>query len=393
MAELVLEPQPGGAVRAVLSGRWTLAEIGHEAAALQARLAAIAPGTVWDLRGVEALDSAGAMMLWRAWGRALPAGLLASPIQQHAFERIAAADARADTASPPGPQPSVPPADLGRCPPPDSAAVTRQPVAALGRLGGLLADFGGHLADFVALIGQMVLDFLHLLRHPRDWPLREISANVYKAGVMAMPVAALIGFLIGVVISYLLSLQLRRLGAEPLIVEALGIGIIREIGPVLLAVLVAGRSASAMTAQLGVMRVTEEIEALAAMGVPQSLRLVFPKVLALAVAMPLLVVWIDVMALMGGMVVADFQLDVGPDLFLERLPKVVPVANLWIGLAKGVAFGIAVALVGCHFGLRVRPNTESLAANTTASVVAAITLVILIDAAFAIATRGIGVPR
>lgn len=389
MAELVLEPQPDGTARAVLSGCWTLAEIATEAAAVRSRLAGIAPGAVWDLRGIEALDSAGAMMLWGAWGRALPPGLLASPVHLHTFERIAAADARAGEALPF----LAPPAEIGPCPAPDSAAVTRQPLAVLGRLGGLLAAFGGHLADFVALIGQMVLDFLHLLRHPGDWPLREISANVYKAGVRAMPVVALVGFLIGLVISYLLSLQLRRLGAEPLIVEALGIGIIREIGPVLLAVLVAGRSASAMTAQLGVMRVTEEIDALAAMGVPRSLRLVFPKVLALAVAMPLLVIWIDVLALLGGMAVADLQLDVGPDLFLERLPKVVPVANLWIGLAKGVAFGFAVALVGCHFGLRVRPNTESLAAHTTASVVAAITLVILIDAAFAIATRGIGVPR
>jgi phospholipid/cholesterol/gamma-HCH transport system permease protein len=162
---------------------------------------------------------------------------------------------------------------------------------------------------------------------------------------------------------------------------------------VLVALLVAGRSGSAMTAQLGVMRVTEEIDALATMGVSRSLRLVFPKVVALAFAMPLLVLWTTAIALIGGMVSAQLQLDISYGFFFHTLPKAVPAANLWIGLAKGVVFGILVALVACHFGLRVRPNTESLSANTTASVVTAITMVILADSVFAIATREIGVPK
>ncbi|HAF56512.1 MAG TPA: ABC transporter permease, partial [Thauera sp.] len=141
-----------------------------------------------------------------------------------------------------------------------------------------------HGRDFVALLGQLLLDLLHLLRHPREWPLLEISANVFKVGVKAMPVSALVGFLIGVVLSYLSALQLRTFGADVFIVNILGMGIIRELGPVLVSVLVAGRSGSAMTAQLGVMRVTEEIDALAAMGVSRSVRLVLPKVVALALA-------------------------------------------------------------------------------------------------------------
>jgi len=146
-----------------------------------------------------------------------------------------------------------------------------------------------------------------------------------------------------------------------------------------------------MTAQLGVMRVTEEIDALATMGVSSSLRLVFPKVVALAAAMPLLVLWACSIAIIGSMVVAQVQLDISYAFFFDSLPKVVPVANLWIGLCKGFVFGILVALVACHFGLRVRPNTESLSANTTASVVTSITLVILVDAVFAIATRNVGI--
>ena len=194
------------------------------------------------------------------------------------------------------------------------------------------------------------------------------------------------------VLSYLSALQLRTFGADAFIVNILGMGIIRELGPVLVSVLVAGRSGSAMTAQLGVMRVTEEIDALAAMGVSRGLRLVLPKVVALVLAMPLLVLWTSALALLGGWVSAWVELDIGLHFFLQALPGAVPVANLYIGLAKGAVFGFLIALVACHFGLRVRPDTESLSANTTASVVSAITVVILADALFAIATRSIGLP-
>jgi len=215
---------------------------------------------------------------------------------------------------------------------------------------------------------------------------------LFKSGVRAMPVTALVGFLIGVVLSYLSALQLKQFGADIFIVNIIGLGIVRELGPVLVAILVAGRSGSAMTAQLGVMRVTEEIDALATMGVPRDLRLVFPKVVALIIAMPLLVLWSTGIALIGGMVSAQFQLDISYGFFFQTLPRVVPVANLYIGLVKGAVFGMFVALVACHFGLRVRPNTESLSSNTTSSVVSAITAVIVIDALFAIATRSVGLP-
>jgi phospholipid/cholesterol/gamma-HCH transport system permease protein len=355
-----------------LSGRWTLRSLGVADAERERRLAAGSshPDTSWNCMAIEALDSAGALLLWRAWGRRLPAVLLIRPEHKRIFDRIAAADRE-----------------------PPAIAVPRSPLEGLILLGGATLAAGRHARDFVALLGQLLLDCLHLLRHPADLPRREISANVYKSGVRAMPVTALVGFLIGVVLSYLSALQLRQFGADVFIVNILGLGIIRELGPVLVAVLVAGRSGSAMTAQLGVMRVTEEIDALATMGIPRSLRLVFPKVVALGAAMPFLVLWTTAIALVGGMVSAQWQLDIGYGFFLDTLPKAVPVANLWIGLVKGIVFGIAIALVACHFGLRVKPNTESLSASTTASVVSAITVVILIDAVFAIATRDIGLPR
>jgi phospholipid/cholesterol/gamma-HCH transport system permease protein len=160
--------------------------------------------------------------------------------------------------------------------------------------------------------------------------------------------------------------------------------IIRELGPMLAAILVAGRSGSAITAQLGVMRVTEELDAMLVMGLPHGFRLVLPRALALAVAMPLLVIWTDAMALAGGMAAAHVQLGLSPVYFLDKLPDAVPLLNYWMGLAKGVVFGSLIALVACHFGLRVKPDTESLGQGTTQSVVTAITVVIVADAVFAI---------
>ncbi len=364
-----IKQRDDGGRNVVLAGRWTLAATATQADALARRLAEHGKegDATWDCLGIDALDSAGAMLLWRAWGRTLPNLLLARPEHLRIFERIAQSDHE-----------------------PAAVVAPRSPFELAIFIGQAAIGFWHHIQDFVALLGQVLLDVVHLARRPNELPKREISANLYKSGVLAMPVTALVGFLIGVVLSYLSALQLKQFGADVFIINILGMGIIRELGPVLVAVLVAGRSGSAMTAQLGVMRVTEEIDALATMGVSRSLRLVFPKVVALAVAMPLLVLWTTAIALIGGMVSAQISLDISYGFFFHTLPKAVPAANLWIGLTKGVVFGFVVALVACHFGLRVRPNTESLSSNTTSSVVTAITMVILVDAVFAIATRNFG---
>lgn len=348
-----------------LQGDWTLAAMLPELATLQAAIAA-PDAAAWDLDAVERMDSAAAMLLWRAWGERWPAELRISPAHRRAFERVAA----------------VPACQAGT-----GASVPPPPWVVLWR------KFASNLHGLIAVFGQLLLDLGHLARHPRETPWRECTANLYKAGAQAMPVAGLVGFLIGVTISYLSSLQLRTFGAELFIVNLLGISIIRELGPVLVAVLVAGRSGSAMTAQIGVMRVTEEIDALATMGISCSIRVVLPKIFGLTVAMPLLVLWISFLALLGGMLVASTQLDLSPAYFIETLPRVVPVANLFIGLAKGVVFGFLISLISCHFGLRVQPNTESLSANTTSAVVTAITLVILFDAVFAVLTRNVGIVK
>jgi phospholipid/cholesterol/gamma-HCH transport system permease protein len=355
--------------RVVVAGEWTLAAMLPVLLELRLSLRDAALGRLpWNLSAVGKLDSAGAVFLWRVWNGRWPGELVVSDIHRHTLARVAAMPAKQD---------GLPPSPLG-------------PVALLGIH---LLNFIDHVVGLVAVFGQLLLDLVHLFRHPGEMPWREFSANVYKAGALAMPVTALVGFLIGVTISYLSALQLRSVGADLYIINILGISIIRELGPVLVAVLVAGRSGSAMTAQIGVMRVTEEIDALTAMGVSRSIRVILPKILALTVAMPLLVLWAAAMALWGGMVSAWIQLDISFLFFFDSLQRAVPVANLVIGLSKGFVFGFVIALVACHFGLRVKPNTESLSGNTTRSVVTSITLVILIDAVFAIATRDLGIPQ
>jgi phospholipid/cholesterol/gamma-HCH transport system permease protein len=145
-----------------------------------------------------------------------------------------------------------------------------------------------------------------------------------------------------------------------------------------------------MTAQLGVMRVTEELDAMTVMGIPHTVRLILPKVLALAISMPLVVAWTDAVALIGGMIAAQWELGITYSLFLLRLPEAVPIANLWLGLGKSIVFGMLIALIACHFGLRIEPNTESLGTGTTDSVVTAITTVIIVDAAFAVMFSDVG---
>jgi phospholipid/cholesterol/gamma-HCH transport system permease protein len=193
------------------------------------------------------------------------------------------------------------------------------------------------------------------------------------------------------VLSYLSAQQLQTFGANQYIVNILGLSVIRELGPVLSAILVAGRSGSAITAQIGVMRVTEELDAMQVMGIPHGLRLVLPRVIALAIAMPLLVMWTNIVALLGGALAAKLVLGIDLGFFVRSLPSVVPIANLWIGLGKGAAFGMLIALAACHFGFRIEANSQSLGEGTTTSVVTSITVVILADAVFAIVFKNVGI--
>jgi phospholipid/cholesterol/gamma-HCH transport system permease protein len=363
-----IQPIDGG-VCAALRGAWTAdgltADRGWRAA--MAALAAAGAAGRWDLRGLDALDHLGALTLWNHWGRQWPPSVEADEGQRALIARVAI----------------FPPEPL-----PGRVNTWARRVDALGvQVVRALIQ----VRDFVALLGQLLLDLVRLLAAPRWGPWRDFSGHLYRIGAQAMPITALVGFLIGVVLAYLMSQVLRQFGAEVFIVDILGVALIRELGPLLAAVLIAGRSGSSITAQIGVMRVTEELDAMRVLGIAAGFRLVLPRALALAIAMPLLAVWTTLAALAGGMLAADWTLDIAPRYFMHSLPSVVAVSNLWLAVGKSVAFGLLIALIGCHFGLRVRPDTESLGRGTTASVVAAITAVILIDALFAVLFKNVGI--
>jgi phospholipid/cholesterol/gamma-HCH transport system permease protein len=355
-----------GTVR--LSGAWDIRALETLASSLQSQLATLpaARDSSWDLTGIQRLDHIGALMLWRAWGGTRPTRAQILPEHESFFATLAA-------------------------PRPDSSEAPLPAwLRALYALGAWIPLVVSHTRGFVALLGALAVDTLDVLRRPHLGPWREVSASVYRTGAQALGITGAVGFLIGIVLSYLSSEQLKTFGAGVFIVNILGIGLIRELGPVLCAVLVAGRSGSSMTAQLGVMRVTEELDALSVMGIPQTVRLVLPKLLALAIAVPLLTLWTTGIALLGGALAAQAQLEISVFQFMSDLPSVVPVANLWLGLGKGVVFGMLIALIACHFGLRIEPNTESLGVGTTNSVVSSITAVIVADALLAVAFNDVG---
>lgn len=353
---------------ALPQGDWVAAAFADRAAwrRLTDQLRACGPHHAWDLRGLARLDHVGAQVLWNHWGHAWPAQIELGDTQREMLERVA------------------------RFTTPAEAPAPWRLAGQVDRLGTLVLHALDHLKHIVELIGGLLLDLLRLLRRPARGPWRDVCGHLYAMGALALPITALVGFLIGVVLAYLMSLQLRQFGAEAFIVNILGISLIRELGPLLGAILVAGRSGSAITAQIGVMRVTEELDAMRVMGIPHGFRLVMPRALALALGMPLIALWTTLAALAGGMLAADIAMDISPAYFVQALPAAVKASNLWLAMGKSVVFGVLIALIGCHWGLRVEPNTQSLGQGTTASVVSAITMVIVVDALFAIAFKNVG---
>lgn len=349
-------------------GQWTLRGIERRLPLLRKELlAAASADAAWDISRIELLDSVGALLLVEAWGDQLPQSLQAQPNHRALLQDFLSDKLKQDR-----------------------SVTSAQAFFNLLAVAEELARISRKLAAFIALIGQFTLDLALLVRHPRRMPWREFSATFYKTGTLALPITGLVGLLVGVVLSYLSALQLRLLGAEVYIVNLLGLGIVRELGPLMAAILVAGRSGSAITAEIGVMRINEELDALWVMNIPPALRLILPKVLALAVALPFITLWTNAMAIFGGMLVADFELNINMRQFLVALPDAIPIGTYWLSTGKSVVFGLAIGLIACHYGLRVLPNTSSLGRETTNSVVIAITMVILINALFAIAFREVG---
>ncbi|OGT54101.1 MAG: hypothetical protein A3F43_05755 [Gammaproteobacteria bacterium RIFCSPHIGHO2_12_FULL_42_10] len=254
----------------------------------------------------------------------------------------------------------------------------------LTKLGMQTVDGILGLTSYLAFIGMLTAEAIRVLAYPSKWRLREIANIVYRCGYQALPIIAMLSFMIGVVITYQLGLQLRNYGANRYIVDLLGLAVLREFGPLITAIMVAGRTGSAFTAQLGTMKINQEIDALNTMGVTPAELLLLPRIIGLFIALPLLTFWADIFGLLGGMMMSNNMLQVTWHDFLHRFPRVIPLKTLFIGLGKAPLFALVIASVGCFQGMKVKDNTNQIGLNTTRSVVLSIFFIIVIDAVLSI---------
>ena len=364
-AQYSLVEDGAGGSRLVLSGQLVLAAI----APFERGVSAIpGPVSAVDLAGVDDIDTVGAWVVCRIARQHQAEITGASP----AAERLLAAVRGIEPSSDIGPE-IVPVWE--RVP----LAVGKQVYAARGGAYGVVAFFG-----------QILLGAASLLRHPGRFPLKALVHQMELVGVTALPIIGLMSFLIGIVIAQQGSVQLEQFGAEALTVNLVGRITLRELGVLMTAIMVAGRSGSAFAAQLGTMKLTEEIDAMRTIGISPIEVLVIPRILAATFMMVLLGFYASVVAIVGGAVVGEMALGIPFWTFLARIQEVVPTHDLWVGLIKAPVFGLIVALAGCYNGLQVRGNSEEVGRRTTMAVVSAIFAVIVLDAFFAVFFTEIG---
>ncbi|RUM75078.1 MAG: ABC transporter permease [Sulfurovum sp.] len=244
--------------------------------------------------------------------------------------------------------------------------------------------------DFLHFFGKTTVTLLHLLIHPGKFRLKETVYHIYQSGFGALMIIGLTAFLVGMVIAYQGAVQLAKFGADIFIVDTVGISITRELGPMITAIVIAGRSGSAYTAEIGAMKITEEIAAMRTMGFDPYNFLVLPRIIALVIALPLLIFFADIVGIFGGMVASDLQLGITFHMFTERLYEVLEVKHYILGMIKGPVFALIIAAIGCFRGFQVSDNTESIGLQTTASVVNSIFLVIAFDALFSVLYTELG---
>jgi phospholipid/cholesterol/gamma-HCH transport system permease protein len=247
------------------------------------------------------------------------------------------------------------------------------------------------ITSFITFIGHLFYALFHTFLKPKDIRFKETVYHIHQSGFNAIIIIALTSFLVGMVISYQGSVQLAKFGADIFIVDTVAISITRELGPMITAIVIAGRSGSAYTAEIGAMKITEEIAAMRTMGFDPYTFLVLPRVIALMVALPLLIFFADIIGILGGMTAASMQLGISMNLFIERLYEVLEVKHYLLGMMKGPVFAFLIASVGCFRGFQVSLNTESVGLHTTASVVNSIFLVIAFDALFSVIFTELGI--
>lgn len=266
-----------------------------------------------------------------------------------------------------------------------------QTLSHLAQLGKDSLDFFRLSLDIISFTGQLMFEFSRAIISPKKLRKKELSIQLESVGLRSIPIIILVTFLIGIVIAYLTGIQMQKYGANIFIVDAVAIAMCRELSPLLVAIIMAGRSGSAFTAQIGTMKLNEEIDAMQTMGLSPLRVLIMPRLLALVMAMPLLVFVGNVAGIFGGMVIADLQLGVTGATFVDRLHTQLLPKTILVGLVKAPFFGFFIATIACRLGLQTENNARSVGINTTKTVVRSIVAVILLNAGFAILLSELGI--
>ena len=264
-------------------------------------------------------------------------------------------------------------------------------VVPIIKIGKKIIDSIDSFIYFLSFLGESCLQFFRIVLTPWKFRYKATAVHIEKSGAQALPIVALTSFLVGIVIAYQSAEQLAKFGANIFIVDMVSISMFREIAPLITAIVIAGRSASSYTAEIGTMKITQEIDAMRSMGFEPIVFLVFPRIFALIIAMPLIVFFADVIGIIGGMIVAQFNLGISYSEFIFRVRDVVALKQVLVGLLKAPFFGFIIAIIGCFRGFQVTGSTESVGRYTTISVVNGIFWVIAFDALVSVILTELGI--
>lgn len=371
-AAFTIEPPTHGGHEIIrFTGRWTIESVVRDRAAVRRycheRMAQAATPIDIDLSGVTGLDTYGAFMMRRLRDDLRRSGAHAdftgTPNNYAVMLERVCALARDDAPDPPK----------------NTAFVNL-----LIRTGKAAREIANEAADMLRFLGLVMRVLGLVIVQPRRLRVKSVVNQMEQTGINSLPIVGLLSGLIGLVMAYQSAEQLRLFGAEILVVNIITISALRELGVLLTAIILAGRSGSAFTAQIGTMKVNQEVDALRTMGLNTIEILVIPRVLALVFTLPFVGVYAALAAILGGMIACDVLLDIPPSLFLTQMREAVTVSSLYVTLIKAPVFAFAIAFVGCYQGLKVTGSAESVGLLTTRSVVVSIFLVILLDALFSI---------
>ena len=358
------ETGSGGATL-VLTGRLVISAVGpldRDLRTLDDTIAKV------DLSQVEEIDTVGAWIVWRVANDHNAQIVGASEGAQRLIDAVGSSASTAEIL------------------PPRVPLIERVPEA----VGQLVTGWGRGTVEIIGFLGAILVSWWGMVRHPSRFPMKALVRQIELVGVNSLGIIALMSFLIGIVIAQQGAVQLRQFGAEVYTINLTGRLTLRELGVLMTAIMVAGRSGSAFAAQLGTMKLTEEVDAMRTIGVSPIDALVLPRILAVVLMMPLLGFFSAVVAIVGGAFLADVALDIPFFTFLTRIQEVVPLHDVWVGLVKAPVFGLIVGLAGCYQGMQVKSNAEEVGLRTTMAVVQAIFMVIVLDAFFAVFFTEVG---